>query len=122
MGNNNSIPVSNFQDNITSICVWTLRQPYIIEYYHKNKSYYSWLGNISFDTITEEDIPHIFNKTIESNINLKNKFLNNYNIPNPIPNKYHSINIIVNDYINNILKNEAETQILLSEIQNKLKQ
>lgn len=111
MGNN--ISISTFQDQLTSSCLWSLRHDEIIDYYLKNQKVYKSF-NLPLETITFDNISHLYTKTTQSNLNFKNNYFNNYNISNPEPEQLYIK--LSQDYLNHMLNNETETNKFIQDV------
>jgi hypothetical protein len=118
MGNSNSISQNDFNDQLTSSCLWSLRKNEIIEYYNKKKydMYHHNLIEHNINNITNEDIPYLY----KSN----NKVLSDYSEYNFSTDYYlddkNIISNMIEKYLIFLMENKDETNKLIMEITNKL--
>jgi hypothetical protein len=118
MGNSNSVNINDFQHQLISSCLWSLRQTEIKEYYYKNNN-----GRLVFDTdllqLNQQDISQLYKPNL---LNITNELYTRTYTNLPVEtNPAKNYSKMINDYLYHILETKEEVDILIQEIINKLK-
>ena len=59
MGNSNSVSINDFQNQLISTCLWSLRHEEIKTLYYKNRNNKLML-NADYNTINNDSVPHLY--------------------------------------------------------------
>jgi hypothetical protein len=115
MGNSNSVSINDFQNQLISTCLWSLRHEEIKTLYYKNRNNKLML-NADYNTINNDSVPHLYQPHLLKK-NVQHFYTPIYNLDTD-PNKIYTK--MINEYLNHILQNKEETDNLMQEIISKL--
>lgn len=115
MGNSNSVTINDFQNQLISSCLWSLRHQEIREHYHKNRNQRLML-NTQHEIVDPNEIPQLYQP------NLLTKKFHPLTTHMPIylntldndPKKTYTK--MINEYLYHILQNKEEVDKLIQEI------
>lgn len=119
MGNSNSVKLNEFNDQLISSVLWTLRHDEIIDYYHTTHN----INNNSYQSLYEcgqcktEDIPYIYKNTISNNCY---KLKTNWDKYNMFDDPVKKRSDMVNEYLYHILSDKNNIDKLLNQLVTKL--